>query len=127
MIKLPKESKVYVCNYSHNEYHLTMTFILGYNCLVCLNEGEFICAFIDLDDEDVQFIISAQTGRLTDELANKYGFSSADEVYDKLEYIDTSEELGQFFKNCRACEGWETEDFGRILENLSADVLGIWL
>lgn len=126
MIRLPKESKVYMCHYTHDEYNMTMTYILGYHCLVCLNEGQFICAFIDLNDEDVQFIIGAQTGRLTNELANKYGFSSVEEVYDELEYMGTSEELGQFFKNCKACEDWETEDFGRILEDLQAGP-SIWL
>lgn len=129
MIKLPKKSKIYYCNYANRQFNYAVSFIWGENCLIECSEDAFICAYIGVSDQDVEFIVATESNQLTDELAQKYGFSDAEEVYAAQEDFHSQEDSGKFYEQCGACDDWTLEDdIDFILTELcQGSSLDIWL
>lgn len=133
--RLPNTSKVQQYNYTGvdedgNVANITYSFVRINDCLIDMWEDMVSCVYDDVDDSDCEFIIGAITGRLTDQCAQKYGFSSAEDAYDELDSNGSGdiEEYAKFFERCRACgKAYPEPDADKLMYCITSGSSDIWV
>ena len=107
--RLPDRSKVQQYNYMGIDEdgkvaNITYSFVRINDCLIDMWEDTVNCFYDAVGDDDCEFIIGVITGRLTDQCAQRYGFSSAQDAYEQFEsYGMDIESSSRFFEKCHAC------------------------
>ena len=98
------------------------SYLRGDDCLLDVDDdNEPLVLYTDVNDSDIEFIIGTASGRLTDELARKYGFESAEAAYDEYENVGSTEQAASFFASCDACgEAIANPDAADIIRNFTA-------